>query len=368
MNSTTYITLDMQAPETGVIAYAKQNDKLSRRLSATLKDGAVSWTPPIGAAAAIRYSKPDGTGGFYDVLEDSSPAIIVSGNVALMTLAEQCVTVAGLVRMELNFYTSAGAKLTSFTWLLNVEASVLTDATIVSSSYYNVLTAQVAQTLQYKNDAASSAQAAAASAALAQQLSLQNKGWFATDTALKAAFPTGQNGWWAIVGAGDNIWTWDADTNAWVNTHTQTDFSNYYTKSQADAAFLGKTETASDSNMLGGQLAAYYAKQADINALKENVQLFSGNVASGAIQLTDSWRNYRAILVCCQYDNSINNGVYTGFFPRDLLAIMGTSGRIIVEGYNTYRLAMNVTSDTVLTVPTAAVDGHSSCFKIYGIR
>ena len=95
MNSTTYITLDMQAPETGVIAYAKQNDKLSRRLSATLKDGATSWTPPTGAAAAIRYSKPDGTGGFYDVLEDSSPAIVVSGNVALMTLAEQCVTVPG---------------------------------------------------------------------------------------------------------------------------------------------------------------------------------------------------------------------------------------------------------------------------------
>lgn len=259
MNSTTYITLDMQAPETGVIAYAKQNDKLSRRLSATLKDGATSWTPPTGAAAAIRYSKPDGTGGFYDVLEDSSPAIVVSGNVALMTLAEQCVTVPGQVRMELNFYTAAGAKLTSFTWLLNVEASVLTDATIVSSSYYNVLTAQVAQTLQYKNDAASSAQAAAASAALAQQISQQGKGWFATDTALKAAFPTGQNGWWAIVGAGDNIWTWDADTNAWVNTHTQTDLSNYYTKSQADAAFLGKSETAEDTNKFGGQLPAYYA-------------------------------------------------------------------------------------------------------------
>lgn len=240
----------MQAPETGVIAYAKQNDKLSRRLSATLKDGAVSWTPPTGAAAAIRYSKPDGTGGFYDVLEDSSPAIIVSGNVALMTLAEQCVTVPGQVRMELNFYTSAGAKLTSFTWLLNVEASVLTDATIVSSSYYNVLTAQVAQTLQYKNDAAASAESAAASAALAQQISQQGKGWFATDTALKAAFPTGQNGWWAIVGAGDNIWTWDADTNAWVNTHTQTDLSNYYTKAQTDAAFLGKTATAASATKL----------------------------------------------------------------------------------------------------------------------
>lgn len=281
MNSTTYITLDMQAPETGVIAYAKQNDKLSRRLSATLKDGAVSWAPPTGAAAAIRYSKPDGTGGFYDVLEDSSPAIIVSGNVALMTLAEQCVAVPGQVCMELNFYTSAGAKLTSFTWLLNVEASVLTDATIVSSSYYNVLTAQVAQTLQYKNDAASSAQAAAASAALAQQISQQGKGWFATDTALKAAFPTGQNGWWAIVGAGDNIWTWDADTNAWVNTHTQTDLSNYYTKAQADAAFLGKTASAEDTKKFGGQLPSYYAAKGAQDKVSFASNNFPVSIGSG---------------------------------------------------------------------------------------
>lgn len=284
MNSTTYITLDMQAPETGVIAYAKQNDKLSRRLSATLKDGATSWTPPTGAAAAIRYSKPDGTGGFYDVLEDSSPAIVVSGNVALMTLAEQCLTVPGQVRMELNFYTAAGAKLTSFTWLLNVEASVLTDATIVSSSYYNVLTAQVAQTLQYKNDAASSAQAAAASAALAQQLSLQNKGWFATDTALKAAFPTGQSGWWAIVGAGDNIWTWDADTNAWVNTHTQTDLSNYYTKTQTDAkittALTPVSFTFTPNASIGLTVSSYYAYKVGGMCIFSLVGSFSTSVSA----------------------------------------------------------------------------------------
>lgn len=318
MNSTTYITLDMQAPETGVIAYAKQNDKLSRRLSATLKDGATSWTPPTGAAAAIRYSKPDGTGGFYDVLEDSSPAIVVSGNVALMTLAEQCVTVAGQVRMELNFYTSAGAKLTSFTWLLNVEASVLTDATIVSSSYYNVLTAQVAQTLQYKNDAASSAQAAAASAALAQQISQQGKGWFATDTALKAAFPTGQNGWWAIVGAGDNIWTWDADTNAWVNTHTQTDLSNYYTKAQADAAFLGKTATAEDTKKFGGELPSAYCKAP--------VLLWSGTFGSGSITVPNL-SQYKSFLIRVDWSNGDSlNANFNAYFPASLIGELFSGG------------------------------------------
>lgn len=318
MNSTTYITLDMQAPETGVIAYAKQNDKLSRRLSATLKDGATSWTPPAGAAAAIRYSKPDGTGGFYDVLEDSSPAIVVSGNVALMTLAEQCVTVPGQVRMELNFYTSAGAKLTSFTWLLNVEASVLADATIVSSSYYNVLTAQVAQTLQYKNDAASSAQAAAASAALAQQISQQSKGWYATDTALKAAYPTGQNGWWAIVGAGDNIWTWDADVNAWVNTHTQTDLSNYYTKAQADAAFLGKTATAEDTKKFGGELPSAFCKVP--------VLLWSGIFGSGTITVPNL-ANYKFFKVRMDWTNADTlNTTHNAYFDASLIGSLFSGG------------------------------------------
>jgi len=45
-----------------------------------------------------------------------------------------------------------------------------------------------------------------------------NKGWFATSVALLAAFPTGENGWWAIVGTTDTVWTWDADTTTWLDT------------------------------------------------------------------------------------------------------------------------------------------------------
>jgi len=45
-----------------------------------------------------------------------------------------------------------------------------------------------------------------------------NKGWFANPTALTTAYPTGQNGWYAIVGSTDTVWVWDADTSAWVDT------------------------------------------------------------------------------------------------------------------------------------------------------
>lgn len=43
-------------------------------------------------------------------------------------------------------------------------------------------------------------------------------GWFATAEDLTAEVPIGQNGLRAMVGSTDTIWTWDGDTNQWVNT------------------------------------------------------------------------------------------------------------------------------------------------------
>lgn len=72
-------------------------------------------------------------------------------------------------------------------------------------------------------------------------------GYYTTPEALKAAHPTGQIGEWAIVGSTDSIWVWDDETNDFVNSHQQTDLSNYYTKTQAD-------------QKLSDTLADYYTK------------------------------------------------------------------------------------------------------------
>lgn len=145
MTSTTKITLDLQTPNVAVMVFAVQNDRLSRYIEAALIDGSVAWTPPAGTLATIRYAKPDGTTGYYDTDEEGNSAISISGNKVTMTLVEQALTVPGDVWMELNMYTAAGDKLTTFRWLLRVQASVITDQTIVSSDYYNVLTALAAQ-------------------------------------------------------------------------------------------------------------------------------------------------------------------------------------------------------------------------------
>ena len=143
MNSITYLTLDLQAPNLAVVAAAKQNDSLARKIAATLRDGSVPFYPQT-AIAMIRYAKPDGTVGWYDTMEDdTTPAYSVSGNVITFMLAEQMLTVAGNVLVEINFYAEGEGKLTTFSFVLQVEASVLTDGTIVSSDYYNVLTAKI---------------------------------------------------------------------------------------------------------------------------------------------------------------------------------------------------------------------------------
>ena len=164
MQAITPIILRMDSPNTLQRVYAKQNDKLSRYIVASLACGAAAWTPPEGVAGAIRFKKPDGTAGFYDTAEDGTDAIALSGATVKMYLAEQVLTVPGEVAMEINFYTAAGAKLTSFGWTLVVKPSVVPDSAIQSTDYYNTLTAQIAKALEYKNAAAASATAAAVSA------------------------------------------------------------------------------------------------------------------------------------------------------------------------------------------------------------
>lgn len=48
-----------------------------------------------------------------------------------------------------------------------------------------------------------------------------NKGWFSTVAALRSAHTTAVSGDYAIVGATDTVWVWDADTTDWKETDTK---------------------------------------------------------------------------------------------------------------------------------------------------
>lgn len=91
------------------------------------------------------------------------------------------------------------------------------------------------------------------------------QGWYATPEALTAAVPVGENGWWAVVGTTDTIWTWDGDTGAWKDSAQKADLSDYYTREQINGLFEAQkladhpvgsiyqsTDAASPAALFGG--------------------------------------------------------------------------------------------------------------------
>jgi len=48
--------------------------------------------------------------------------------------------------------------------------------------------------------------------------SSNDKGYFANEAALNAAYPVGEDGWYATLGNTDTIWIWDGGTTSWVDS------------------------------------------------------------------------------------------------------------------------------------------------------
>nr|DAU76891.1 MAG TPA: collagen alpha 1(VIII) chain protein [Caudoviricetes sp.] len=92
-----------------------------------------------------------------------------------------------------------------------------------------------------------------------------NLGWFENKNALITAYPTGQNGWIAINGETDTIWTWDSDTGKWVDTHTQGigDYAQAINKPQLNGITLNGNKSLSD---LGIQPEGDYATNAEMRS------------------------------------------------------------------------------------------------------
>lgn len=140
--STTSIDLNVGLPNIAVVSYAVQGDQQARVITAHLYDGSDEWTPPAGAIGIIRFRTPLGTSGIYDTDEDGNTAVTWSGNVATLRIVQNAIAVAGCVPMQLEFYQGS-QKLSSFSWMMIVEPSVLTDTEFMQTDYYNILTQQI---------------------------------------------------------------------------------------------------------------------------------------------------------------------------------------------------------------------------------
>jgi len=148
MQATAFATLNFQQPNF-VTVYAAQNDKLTRFVNVALLDGSTPWAPPTGALMTVKYRRADGVGGFYDTLEDDSPACVIESNgTVTIGLAEQLLAVAGVSAVELRFYNAAGEVLSTACFRVIVQPSAWADDEIIESEpYINVLSQQIAAVL-----------------------------------------------------------------------------------------------------------------------------------------------------------------------------------------------------------------------------
>lgn len=132
------------------------------------------------------------------------------------------------------------------------------------------------------------------------------QGWYATPEALMAAVPIGENGWWAVVGTTDTIWTWDSDTGAWVDTRKEVDLSDYLTQDQirrlleqymplrpATAAVLGGIKVggglsvAADGTLSANIVTSTAEPPADLSAYPDGTLWITYSTSASADEAVD---------------------------------------------------------------------------------
>lgn len=96
---THFVTLHMTAPTVTTI-HAVQGDG-ARMMAASLMEWGGPWEVPEGTSAGIGYTLPDKSTGYYDRLEDGSPAAMISGNLVTAVLAPVLTQQAGTVKLSL---------------------------------------------------------------------------------------------------------------------------------------------------------------------------------------------------------------------------------------------------------------------------
>lgn len=148
------ISADLQTPGYPPLVHAVQGEQYSRQLKMALYDGGMAWTVPGGVFVAMRYSKPDGTTGYYDTLPDGTQAWSAEGNTVSIYVAPQMLTVPGVVQGQLEIIQNQSI-LASFPLRLKVSANVA--ATLQESAdYVNWLEWMEGQLAQRLIDAAES--------------------------------------------------------------------------------------------------------------------------------------------------------------------------------------------------------------------
>ena len=138
MKVTSSITVDVAKPYFPVVVRAKQLDN-ARYINITLTDNGLPFTIPDGTSAIFRGLCPNGHSFFYDAL--------IVNNIIEVQLIEAALSVAGQVKAEVNLYNVNAEKLTTFGFVIDVEAASVSDQVIEQSDYFTALTNLVSKAI-----------------------------------------------------------------------------------------------------------------------------------------------------------------------------------------------------------------------------
>lgn len=162
MYTNDYIRLCLTDTNPTQVIYGVEGDLGARWITADIvNDKGEAWEIPSNATPMIRYSKPDGTYGAYDTLENGSSAFTVDGSTIRFGLAGQSMTVAGDVQMELTFFGPSSRVVTTLPFTLRVYPSVAPTRLFASADYVNLLNSVMSQTAAYAAQAQASAETVA---------------------------------------------------------------------------------------------------------------------------------------------------------------------------------------------------------------
>lgn len=172
MQTTAQIKLDVASTMSPPTVYAKQLDKSTRYVKATILQNGVPYTIPEGATARIRILKPDGTTVYNTAT--------VSNNAVTAELTSQTLAVGGIATAEMGLYKDDQI-LSTFVFYVRIERSAISDEAIESTDEFTVLE----QAIRDAGTATTSATSAASAANTAA--SNANAAKTAADNAASAA-------------------------------------------------------------------------------------------------------------------------------------------------------------------------------------
>ena len=151
LQTITEINLDVNQPGVAVV-HAKQYDTV-RQVKAHLFYNGVKWlVPSSNFDAVVGFKKSDRIGGFYDATELGETAITVDGSdrsIIYILLDRNVVTTPGNVNTEITFYdTITTGRLSTFSFITQVEEASVTELDLSSSPYFNILAEDIKKVIE----------------------------------------------------------------------------------------------------------------------------------------------------------------------------------------------------------------------------